>query len=103
MRLDAEQDHDQGFSHPNIALSLGTGPYMPYASGGFMPVPERPISQDGVNAYLNDPYSGVHYEHVHKDITRRLRLICSGLSVAEFSLLIDRMTCEQIRGEYAKF
>ena len=76
---------------------------MPYVSGAFMPARERPNSNDAVSAYPNDPYSGVHYDHVHKDITSRLRLTCVGLSAAEFSLLIDKMAREQIRGEYAKF
>jgi hypothetical protein len=76
---------------------------MLYAGGGFVPVHQRPISNDQANAYLHDPYSGAHYERVQKDITRRLRLICVGLSAAEFSLLIEKMAREQIRGEYAKF
>jgi hypothetical protein len=66
-------------------------------------VTERPISNEQANAYLHDRYAGVHYERVHKDITRRLRFICCGLSAAEFALLIEKMVREQIRGEYAKF
>ena len=68
-----------------------------------MPVHDRTSSNDQANAYLNDPYAGVHYDHVHKDITRRLRPSCPALTAAEFSLLIEKMVREQIRGEHAKF
>ncbi len=68
-----------------------------------MPVHNRPTSNDQASAYLNDPYAGVHYDHVHKDITRRLWPSCAALTAAEFSLLIEKMVREQIRGEHAKF
>lgn len=46
-----------------------------------------------------DPYAGEHFEHVRKDIKRRLRLICRELSVADFAALIEKMAREQVRGE----
>ena len=68
-----------------------------------MPGDDKPISNNQPSTYLNDPYVGVHYDHVHKDITRRLRPSCPALTAAEFSLLIEKMVREQIRGEHAKF
>ena len=76
---------------------------MPYVSGGIMPVDDKRFSIDKPNAYLNDPYAGVHYDRVHKDMTRRLRPSCAALTAAEFSLLIEKMVREQIRGEHAKY
>jgi hypothetical protein len=51
----------------------------------------------------HDPYSGERSVHVRKDIARRLRLICIGLSAPEFALLIEKMMREQIRGENVKY
>jgi hypothetical protein len=68
-----------------------------------MPVYDKPKSNDHNNAYLTDPYAGVHYDRVQKDMTRRLQPSCTALTRAEFSLLIEKMVREQIRGEHAKF
>jgi len=68
-----------------------------------MPVDDKLTSNDKANAYLNDPYKGVHYDRVHTDMTRRLRPSCTALTAADFSLLIEKMVREQIRGEHAKF
>jgi hypothetical protein len=92
-----------GVNPAGIGGDTKTGPDMPYVSGGFMPVDDKPISNDKLNAYLNDPFAGVHYDRVHKDITRRLRPSCAALTPAAFSLLIEKMVREQIRGEHAKF
>jgi hypothetical protein len=59
------------------------------------------IGKTGLHNY--DPYSGERSAHVRRDIARRLRLICVGLSAPEFASLIEKMMREQIRGENVKY
>jgi hypothetical protein len=47
----------------------------------------------------HDPYSGERFEHIRRDISRRLRLICRHLEVADFAVLIEKMAREQVRDE----